>query len=612
MKKLILIFSIITTTASKAQYPLHDHREAVEIRYAMSQPVINYTLRVDENDLNSVFVEMHIRNIPDTFHVAMVTHPEYDDRFWRFVKNFRAKGKNGAGTITSIEDALWKVNAPGGEVFLEYSIQFPQPPENPRAAWRPFLSPTGGLLGGPQTFMYITGATLAPSHVVFDLPGNWKIATGLSGTADPNTFFAATAFALIDAPVLAGQFKKWQFKVDGIPHTIAYWPLPDAKSFDTATLVDHIKRLVHQAASLFGRLPYREYLFLLQDGAWGALEHSNSVTIGMTSEHLSTNITNYLDETAHEFVHTWNLMRIHPAEYVDVSYKKQQLAKGLWWSEGLTIFYADLLIRRAGLPVEDSSRTKHLEGLIARYYNNPAYLNRTAEQISMAAYGPPGMLGDYGGGTHLQGELLGNILDLVIRDATNGTKTMDDMMRGMMEHHSGTKGFTGRDIQNLASKITGRNMQQFFDDHIRGHKEIDFAKYLSIFGLRMKLSWIDATGTDGKLTPDFRVFVYQDIDSLFKITINNPGSSWGRAGLHSRDIVRTVNGVALKTPRDFRVILSGLKIGDTMHIEIDRASKIISVPVIISSYKRAMVTLEQLPVITKRQQELRRKWEVGK
>ena len=119
MKKLILIFSIITTTASSAQYPLHDHREAVEIRYAMSQPVINYTLRVDENDLNSVFVEMHIRNIPDTFHVAMVTHPEYDDRFWRYVKNFRAKGKNGLGTITSIEDALWKVIAPGGEVFLE-------------------------------------------------------------------------------------------------------------------------------------------------------------------------------------------------------------------------------------------------------------------------------------------------------------------------------------------------------------------------------------------------------------------------------------------------------------------------------------------------------------
>src|SRR5687767_9691338 len=109
----------------------------------------------------------------------------------------------------------------------------------------------------------------------------------------------------------------------------------------------------------------------------------------MTSEHLSTNIINYLDETAHEFVHTWNLMRIHPAEYVDVSYKKQQLAKGLWWSEGLTIFYADLLLRRAGLPVEDSLRIKHLEGLISRYYNNPAYLNRTAEEISMAAYGPP-------------------------------------------------------------------------------------------------------------------------------------------------------------------------------------------------------------------------------
>ena len=239
-------------------------------------------------------------------------------------------------------------------------------------------------------------------------------------------------------------------------------------------------------------------------------------------------------------------------------------------------------------------------------------MNRTAEQISMAAYGPPGMLGDYGANTHLQGELLGNILDLVIRDATNGSKTMDDMMRGMMERYSAEKGFTGRDIQNLASKISGRNMQQFFDDYIRGHKEIDFAKYLSLLGLRMNLSWIDATAADGKLSPDFRVFVYQDVDSLFKISINNPGSSWGRAGLHSGDIIKTVNGAPLKTPRDFRVILSGLKIGDTMHIELDRASKIIRVPVIISSYKRAMVNLEELPVTTKKQLELRRKWEGGK
>lgn len=612
MKQLILIFYIILSNALAAQHPFHDYREALEVRYTAAQPVISYTLRVDKADTSSFSVEMRIRNIPDTFRVAMVTHPEYDDRFWRYVNNFSARGKKGNGIIKREDNALWQIIAPGGEAVLNYTIEFPKPREITRPAWSLFLSPSGGLLGGPQSFMYIIGATLAPSHVTFDLPDEWKIATGLSPTDFPNTFFAPTAFSLMDAPVLAGQFRKWQFKTDDVPHTVVYLPVPGSKAFDTTTLVNYIMKLVQQSVNLFGRLPYREYFFLVQDGAWGALEHSNSVTIGMTSEQLSNDITNYLDETAHEFIHTWNLMRIHPVEYQDVNYIKQPLSKGLWWSEGLTLFYADLLLRRAGLPVYDSTRIKHLEGLISRYYNNPAYLNRSAEQISMAAYGPPGMLGDYGGGTHLQGELLGNILDLIIRDETNGIKSMDDLMRNMMENYSGSKGFTGKNIESLASRITGRNLQQFFDNHIRGHKEIEFDKYLASIGLKMNLSWIEAAGNDGKPTPDFRIFVYQDIDSLFKITITNPGSIWGKAGLHSRDIVKSVNGSVLKTPRDFRIILSNLKMGDTMVIEVERSSKITRVPVIISGYKRAMVNLEPLPGVTSRQKELQKKWMEGR
>ena len=100
---------------------------------------------------------------------------------------------------------------------------------------------------------------------------------------------------------------------------------------------------------------------MLQDSAVGALEHNNSVTIGVSVTQLTTNFTGVFSEIAHEYFHTWNLVKIHPVEYGDMSYQSPPLSKGLWFSEGLTIFCADLLRRRAKLPTFDSTRLNRLE-----------------------------------------------------------------------------------------------------------------------------------------------------------------------------------------------------------------------------------------------------------
>src|SRR5204862_3450522 len=120
--------------------------------------------------------------------------------------------------------------------------------------------------------------------------------------------------------------------------------------------VNDIKKIVEQASALFHGLPYREYLILLRDSAYGALEHSNCVTLGAPALELEKDLLPTILEIAHEYFHAWNIVRIRPAEYGDVSYKTPPLSRGLWWSEGLTMLYADLLSRRAGLPMYDSSR----------------------------------------------------------------------------------------------------------------------------------------------------------------------------------------------------------------------------------------------------------------
>ncbi|PYP40011.1 MAG: hypothetical protein DMD43_09440, partial [Gemmatimonadetes bacterium] len=380
------------------------------------RPVIAYTLRVDSADLSGYAVEMRIRNAPDTLRLAMAVHPEYDDRFYRYVEALSVEGPRGPGALTRLDSTLWQAVAPGGEAVVRYRIHLPPGRLDRRQAWVAFLSPTGGLVGGPHSFMYLAGSELTPARVTLDLPPGWDAATGLEPTSDPRVVLAPTAEILMDSPVLIGKFRTWRFAVDGVPHRIVYWPLPNAAPFDTAAFAGGVEKLVRQAVALFGRAPWREYAFLFQDGAFGALEHLNSVTIGAPSGDLARNPSAYLGETAHEFFHAWNIMRIRPAEYRGVDYRPQPPTAGLWFSEGLSMFYADLLLRRAGLPTGDSSRAAHLERLIGSYLAVSGNSHFSAEAVSRVAYNAePGALGDYDASTHLQGQLIGAMLDLTIR-----------------------------------------------------------------------------------------------------------------------------------------------------------------------------------------------------
>src|SRR2546428_1770869 len=534
--------------------------------------VVRYTLRVDSADLAAFDVELRIQSAPDTFRLAMAAHPEYDDRYWRFLEGGgpRVEARSGPATIAREDSALWRVVAPGGEAVVRYRLRLPPPPPSSstpgfRSAWKPFLAPTGGLVGGPHSFMYVVGATLAPAQVSLELPSTWEAVTGLEPTADPRTFFAPSAAVLVDSQMLVGQLRSWRFAVDGVPHRVVYWPLPGAAAFDTTALVSAIERLARGAVALFGRAPYRDYSFLLQDGAYGALEHRNSVTLGAPSTELASDRRSLLAEIAHEYFHTWNLMRIHPAEYGDVDYRPPPRARGLWWSEGLTMLYADLLLRRAGRGAFDSTRVAHLEGLMGRYFASPGNTRFSPESVSVIAYGTaPGALGDYSASTHLQGELLGTMLDLIVRDATNGALSIDDVMRTMLERFSGERGFGGRDVEQTVAHVCGCTVRSFFEAHVRGSKPIDFDRYLRLIGMRAPGSWAAAADRDGRPAADLRVSAWQPPgENALSLLISNPASVWGRAGLHSGDRLVAGESARVSSCAGFRRLWGLPNNGDT-------------------------------------------------
>jgi predicted metalloprotease with PDZ domain len=609
----LAIAGIAPPRLATAQNPLRHWTDAIDSRFAMSQPVISYVLHVDSADLSGFDVAMTVRGKRDTTSIAMVAHPEYDDKYSHFVRNVRVDGTRGGASIARVDSALWRVVAPGGSFVVRYRLQLPAHESGERAAWKPFLSPTGGLVGGTHSFMYVVGETLAPSYVSLELPAGWSVATALTATSDPRTFSAPSTHVLVESPMLVGRLRDWRFTVDAVPHRVVYWSLPDAVPFDSTAVVVAIEKLAREASALFGRLPYREYVYQLQDGAYGALEHPASVSLGARSRELAEGSAGFLGELAHEYFHTWNLMRIRPVEYGDVSYRTPPRSRGLWFSEGLSMFYSDLLRRRAGLPVGTPTREAHLETAIARYLSNPGNARLSAEQVSEAEYGnDPAALGDYSASAHLQGELIAAMMDLEIRHATSGHRSMDDVMRLMMERYSGERGFTGRDVERVIAEVCGCTVSRFFDAHVRGGKTIPVDDYLRYVGLRTDVSWRPALGEDGRPAPDFRAYPYDLGDGAgLRLKVSDPSSAWGKAGLHTGDRLRTMNGQPIAARDAFRGVLRQLKSGDTVHVEFERGGVRRSATVVMAPFDRPVVQLREVASPTPAQRALRARWEAG-
>lgn len=354
-------------------------------------------------------------------------------------------------------------------------------------------------------------------------------------------------------------------------------------------------------------MPYRSFTFLFVDGAYGGLEHAASVNLGAPSATLARDLTEDAADFEHEIFHTWNLVAFHPVGRGGMRETAWPLPTGLWFSEGVTMYYTDIILRRAG--VEKTSRVETLEGQIAGYFSNAGNTHVAPERASMFSDALPGGTGDYTPSVHTQGQMIATVLDLMIRDSSKWTRSLDDVMRTMYRSRT-AKGFTSDDVIGAVTAACACNPRPFFDRYVAHAAPLDFNATLNTIGLHATLSTDTVRTPAGDPQADMStIWGYMPpAGGAVRLTLNGVETPWGRAGLHTNDEIMAWNGKRIESFNDFRNELRAVKTGATVRLTVRTGGVQREAIVMVGPELRTTVVIREITNATAAQRAHRSAW----
>jgi predicted metalloprotease with PDZ domain len=423
----------------------------------------------------------------------------------------------------------WRIRPTGkGEVTVTFDVQANQL-DNAMAWSRPdFL-----MVNGTNVFLYPEGRSLdfAAQVTVTTEPG-WRVATGMTPDGAPRTYRAGNYHDLVDMPFFVGAFDFDSTRVEGKWVRLASYPSGTLTGAARAEFWDQLTRYLPVEIAVFGVAPYDSYTNLLifdQDfGGGSALEHQNS-HVGVYTPLLIGNPV-LPSITAHEIFHLWNVKRLRPADMVPYTYDHWMPTPWLWVSEGITDYYADLALVRAGV-IDSTEFLALTAGKMQEVADVPVV---SLEDASMSAW--IGMTDGTGSIYYPKGSLAGMLLDIRIRAATGNQKSLDDVMRALYEStYEKGRGFTAGDWWGAVSAAAaGVSFDDFNARYIDGREPFPYAADFAMAGLSAVL--------DSNRVA--RLGIQSANDSTTVVLAVTPGSAFADAGGLAGDELVTVGTLA--------------------------------------------------------------------
>ncbi len=508
---------------------------AVPLHGQDSVPPVKVHYVVDATDAaaGNATVEMTIQNLfADEVTVAIPAWRPGSYRllnYHQYVKEVTASQGGKARDVAVVDKQTWKVAGLGKkDVTVKYKLKPP--------AKAPYsnISREHYFVDGPGTYFYIVDRKEATCTVRFKLPEGWKAGSGLRDLGD-GIFGERDYDTFVDCPTELGPFELFTFKegkatYDCVVHATGKW--------DSKGLLSVLPKIVREQCAIFGGPPYERYVFIFHfrgggvDGGGGGLEHLNSTHIALPIGAMSGNGAIAAGLCSHEFFHLWNVKRIRPKELGPFDYSGPVRSKALWMCEGVTSYYGDLTLPRAKIWSE-RQYFQHIAHEVEVLQNNPRRKVDSVEAMSQQVWDSRPT--DY----YNYGEVIGWVLDMKIRAATSGAKSLDDVMRHLYETYVVEPSKNGKGpigvgypddgVLKAIQAVSGQDFSEFFKKHISGTEEMPFEEAAAGMGLSLNVQSVTTLELKSTL--------------LGLMVINVPaGSADEKAGLKPRDVILEVAG----------------------------------------------------------------------
>ncbi len=512
--------------------------------------------------------------------------------------------RNSAGTplpVRLLDKSRWRVGdaANGAEVEYEILAMLPGP-------YGADLTSRHAFFNLAEILVYPVDERSGSVLIGFrDIPTNWKIATTLD-QSPAGDFTAQNYDRLVDSPVEISAFEEVHFDEGGVYYRVVVDA--DRGDYDLGKLVPVTKKIVAAETAWMNDRPFRTYLFLChfpRASGGGGMEHAYSTAIEVNAQVLTDNPLAFADVTAHEFFHLWNVKRIRPQSLEPVDYTKENYTNALWFSEGVTNTVEDYILLRAGL-LDENQFLHRLAGQIEELEDRPAHLTQSAEESSLDAWlekyqqywAPQRSISYYN-----KGDLLGVMLDLAVRDASDDKASLREIFQWMNRNYAQMgKFFPDSDgVRQAAEAVSHTDLESFFTKYVAGTEQIvwnDIFKSVGLHLIRQPETVADlgfsATRTFGSQP------VVMDVRA---------GSDAERAGLVEGDVILEINNRVASS--DFQEKLGQLHPGDTIQLKIQSSGRQRTLQWKLGSREEIEFELKDVDNITPRQKARRAAWLKG-
>jgi len=460
-----------------------------------------------------------------------------------------------------------------------------------------------------EILMYVVDARASPVSVSFTgLPNYWLIATSMTAAGPelapgPGTFTAHNYDQMADSPVEIGAFAQAFIPEGGVNYRIVVHAA--TADYDMSRLIEVVRTIVRYETGWMDDRPFNDYLFIfhfIHGPGGGGMEHANAAVIEINADGAKSDPVVLASLTAHEFFHLWNVKRIRPQSLEPIDYTREQYTNALWFAEGVTSTISDYILLRAAL-MDEARWLRYLEHEIAVYERRPAHLTQSVEDSSIETWlekYPDYHLPRRSISYYNKGELIGVLLDLAVRDATEGQKSLRDIFHWMNHNYAQKhKFYPDTDgVRQAVEAVTGKDFKDFFRTCVTQAAPLPYNDYLKTVGLELK--------PRKAVAPYAGFFAERNFDEPAVVVAVDESSEARRQGLAAGDVILLVNGKPLAGSIEDRV--SNMRVGESVRLRVSGRGGQHDVKFKLTGREQEEFTIVSFPTLTSDQRARRAAW----